>query len=126
MLVDRDRLIQVITNLLSNAAKFSPRGGTIQLNVQAESDSARITIRDEGPGIGEEFRKRIFQKFAQADSSDARVKGGTGLGLSIAKTIVERLGGAIGFDSVAGKGATFYITLPIENALLAAANGGRP
>ena len=68
VLVDRDRLIQVITNLLSNAAKFSPRGGTIHLDIRAGTDSVRILVRDEGPGISEEFRKRIFQKFAQADS----------------------------------------------------------
>jgi PAS domain S-box-containing protein len=115
VLVDRDRLIQVLTNVLSNAAKFSPRGGTIHVNVAMDADTARITVRDEGPGIGEEFRKRIFQKFAQADSSDSRAKGGTGLGLSIAKTIVERLGGAIGFDTVEGEGTTFHISLPVRH-----------
>lgn len=113
--VDRDRLIQVLTNILSNAAKFSPRGGTIHVSIQIEDDSASVSVRDEGPGINEEFQKRIFQKFAQADSSDSRAKGGTGLGLSIARTIVERLGGNIGFSTAPGKGATFQISLPLRH-----------
>jgi PAS domain S-box-containing protein len=112
VLVDRDRLIQVLTNILSNAAKFSPRGATVAVAIRAEFDSVRVSVRDRGPGIAPEFKARIFQRFAQADSSDSRAKGGTGLGLSIAKTIVERLGGSIGFDSVPGEGTTFYVTLP--------------
>jgi PAS domain S-box-containing protein len=112
VLVDRDRLIQVLTNILSNAAKFSPRGAAVEVAIRAELDSVRVSVRDRGPGIAPEFRSRIFQRFAQADSSDSRAKGGTGLGLSIAKTIMERLGGGIGFESVPGEGATFYITLP--------------
>jgi len=112
VLVDRDRLIQVLTNILSNAAKFSPRGTVVVVTIRAEFDSVRVSVRDRGPGIAPEFRSRIFQRFAQADSSDSRAKGGTGLGLSIAKTIVERLGGSIGFESVLGEGTTFHITLP--------------
>src|SRR5205814_7258276 len=72
----------------------------------------RVEVRDEGPGIPDEFRKRIFQKFSQADSSDARLKGGTGLGLSISRAIVERLGGQIGFDTQMGAGTTFYFEFP--------------
>jgi PAS domain S-box-containing protein len=112
VLVDRDRVIQVLTNILSNAAKFSPRGSAVEVGIRADFDSARVSVRDRGPGIAPEFRSRIFQRFAQADSSDSRAKGGTGLGLSIAKTIMERLGGGISFESVPGEGATFYITLP--------------
>ena len=112
VLVDRDRVIQVLTNILSNAAKFSPRGSAVEVGIRADFDSARVSVRDRGPGIAPEFRSRIFQRFAQADSSDSRAKGGTGLGLSIAKTIMERLGGSIGFESVPGEGTTFYITLP--------------
>jgi signal transduction histidine kinase/DNA-binding response OmpR family regulator len=114
VLVDRDRLVQVLTNLLSNAAKFSPSGGAITVQISNENDGVCIAVTDQGPGIPEEFQTRIFQKFAQADSSDSRAKGGTGLGLSIAKTIVERLGGSIDFESPAGKGATFKIHLPIR------------
>ena len=113
----RDRLIQVLTNILSNAAKFSPRGGRDSVAIRTEADSVRVSVRDHGPGIAPEFQPRIFQRFAQADSSDSRAKGGTGLGLSIAKTIVERLGGSIGFDSAPGEGATFYITLPMRQEI---------
>ena len=72
----------------------------------------RICVTDHGRGIAPEFRGRIFQKFAQADSSDARQKGGTGLGLSIAKSIIERLGGQIDFESQVNVGSTFYFDLP--------------
>ena len=72
----------------------------------------RVEVRDKGPGIPEEFRSRIFQKFSQADSSDTRQKGGTGLGLSISRAIVERLGGSIGFESERGLGTTFFLELP--------------
>jgi PAS domain S-box-containing protein len=114
VLVDRDRLIQVMTNLFSNAAKFSPRGGTVHVKLVRGADNLSVRVRDEGPGISPEFRQRIFQRFAQADSSDSRAKGGTGLGLSIAKAVIEKLGGTIGFDSVLGQGAEFHISLPLR------------
>lgn len=114
VLIDSDRLMQVLTNLISNAAKFSPPGGVVRIRVDREGADARITVSDNGPGIPADFCARIFQKFAQADASDTRVKGGTGLGLSIAKTITERLGGRIGFDTVPGKGTSFYVILPIH------------
>ena len=111
-LVDRDRLTQVLTNLLSNAAKFSSRDGVVRVRVGTDAGNVRVEIQDDGPGISLKFRKRIFQKFAQGDSTDARAKGGTGLGLSISKTLIERLGGSIGFASEPGQGTTFYFTLP--------------
>jgi PAS domain S-box-containing protein len=113
--IDRDRLVQVLTNLLSNAAKFSPRGSSIEVRILCDADNVSVSVKDSGPGIPQDFQSRIFQKFAQADSSDSRAKGGTGLGLSIAKTIVEQLGGNISFESVAGHGATFRVTLPIRH-----------
>jgi CheY-like chemotaxis protein len=106
----------VLTNLISNAAKFSPPGGTVRISIDRETRGMRVTVSDNGPGIPAEFCARIFQKFAQADASDSRVKGGTGLGLSIAKTITEKLGGHIGFDTVPGKGTSFYIVLPIHTS----------
>lgn len=118
--VDNDRLNQVITNLLSNAAKFSPPGGKIILNLTEQANGVRVSVSDSGPGIPEEFRQRIFQKFAQADSSDTRQKGGTGLGLSISKAIIEKLGGSIGFETHNGTGTTFYFDLPIWHSPLAA------
>lgn len=115
VLVDRDRLIQVMTNLLSNAAKFSPQGGTVHVRIVKDSDVLCVKVRDEGPGISPEFRQRIFQRFAQADTSDSRAKGGTGLGLSITKAIIEKLGGTIDFESVSGQGTEFRISLPLRH-----------
>ncbi len=110
--VDSDRLIQVVTNLLSNAIKYSPPQGTVNVVMRKQGSRVRMEIIDSGPGIPEEFRSRIFQKFSQADSSDTRQKGGTGLGLSISKIIVERMDGSIGFKSEPGKGTTFFFELP--------------
>jgi PAS domain S-box-containing protein len=109
---DGDRLVQVLTNLISNACKFSPSGGSVSIAVSRLGGRFRVEVTDQGPGISEDFRKRIFQKFSQADSSNTRKEGGTGLGLSISKAIIERLGGSIGFSSEAGKGATFYFEIP--------------
>lgn len=111
--VDAGRLQQVLSNFLSNAAKFSPHGGQVEIVVRQLKDTVRVEVIDHGPGISAEFRNRIFQKFAQADSSDSRQKGGTGLGLAITKEIVERMNGLVGFDSVEGKGARFYFELPL-------------
>lgn len=109
---DHDRIMQVMANLLSNAAKFSPAGSEVEVNVTKDAGVVRVSVADHGPGIPDEFRSRIFQKFAQADSSDTRQKGGTGLGLSITKAIVEHHAGNIDFESAAGAGTTFTFTLP--------------
>ncbi len=111
--VDADRMAQVIVNLLSNAAKFSPPGGRVQIRLARLPNCLRLSVIDQGPGIAPDFRERIFQKFAQADSSDSRQKGGTGLGLSISRAIVERHHGRIDFDSVPGGGTEFYVELPM-------------
>lgn len=110
---DADRLMQVIANLLSNAAKFSPAGGFVRIGLEKRQKSARVWVSDRGPGIPESFENRIFQKFAQADSSDTRQKSGSGLGLSISKMIIEKLGGRIDYHSEAGAGSTFYFDLPL-------------
>ena len=110
--VDRDRLIQVITNLLSNAAKFSPSGEDIIISVTRQNKFIRVSVKDKGPGINENFKKKIFSKFAQADSSDTRRQEGTGLGLSISKAIIEKMDGTIDFESQEGEGSTFFFTLP--------------
>ncbi len=110
---DAARLNQVLANLLSNAAKFSPENGQIKVTVKKSGPSARVEIRDQGTGIPEEFQQRIFQKFAQADTSLTRPRGGTGLGLSISKAIVEQLGGTIGFATAPQKGTTFFFELPL-------------
>lgn len=111
-LVDSDRLLQVMTNLLSNAIKFSPAQGTVLVLLGRHAGRVRVEVSDNGPGIPEEFRQRIFQKFSQADSSDTRQKGGTGLGLAISKAIVERMDGSLGFTSRVAVGTTFFFELP--------------
>jgi signal transduction histidine kinase len=114
VLVDADRIMQVLTNLLSNAAKFSPPHARVTLGAERRGAEVRISVTDRGPGIPRNFRDRIFQRFAQADSSTTRQREGTGLGLSISKAIVEHLGGRIGFESQEGAGTTFFIDLPEE------------
>jgi DNA-binding response OmpR family regulator len=104
--------MQVMANLLSNAAKFSPEGSDVLIRVDRLGNHLRISVKDRGPGIPEAFRSRIFEKFAQADGSSARGHEGTGLGLSITRKLVEAMKGAIGFTSEAGKGSIFYVELP--------------
>ena len=108
--LDSDRFMQVMSNLLSNAAKFSPSPGIVEVATTRVEGTVRICVTDHGPGIPEDFRNKIFGKFCQADSSDSRQKGGTGLGLSIVKAIVESHGGHVGFDTQIGVGTTFHVT----------------
>jgi PAS domain S-box-containing protein len=109
---DPDWLVQVVTNLLSNAIKFSPPGAEVVIGIERRSSTVVVSVRDHGPGIPEDFKPRIFEKFAQADVSDTRQKGGTGLGLSIVKQIVMRLGGEVGFADAPGGGTIFHLELP--------------
>ncbi len=113
---DRDRLAQVLANLLSNAAKFSPEGEDIEISMDITADRARVAVRDRGPGVPEEFRERLFERFTQADASDSRRNTGTGLGLNIAKAIVERMGGTIGFEDADGGGTRFFFELPVHSS----------
>jgi PAS domain S-box-containing protein len=113
---DLDRLVQVGANLISNAVKFSKTGDHVEITARRWGRLARITVQDHGPGIPDEFRARMFTKFAQADSSDTRQRGGTGLGLVIAKEITERHGGRLWFDSSPGAGTSFHIDLPLTEA----------
>jgi signal transduction histidine kinase len=113
---DEDRLAQVIANLLSNAIKFSPRDSEVVLSAEDRGGVVRIAVRDHGCGIPAHFASRVFEKFAQADNSDARAKGGTGLGLSIVKEIVQRLGGNVGFADAPGGGTVFFVDLPAFDA----------
>ncbi len=113
---DADRLMQAMSNLMSNAAKFSPEGGTVTLSATRRDDTVRIAVADHGPGIPEDSRKSIFEKFTQSDATDARQTGGTGLGLSITRAIITHHGGSIGFETETGPeketGTTFTIELP--------------
>ncbi len=108
---DPDRVLQVMTNLLGNAAKFSTAGSDVLVTMERQSPFVRVRVTDHGPGIPPPFRARIFQKFAQATPAGLPSRGGSGLGLSIAKAIVEGLGGRIGF-STASAGTTFHFDLP--------------
>jgi signal transduction histidine kinase len=114
VLVDQQRFLQIMANLISNAIKFSPPEHEVTVNVELAEHSVRIDVSDQGAGVPEEFRDRIFQKFAQADATDARQRGGTGLGLSITKVLVERMQGYINYHSVTGKGSTFYVIFPLQ------------
>lgn len=108
---DPDRLVQVVTNLLSNAIKFSPHGHVVVVGIKDNGSAVRISVRDWGPGIPESFKSQIFEKFAQADGSDARWRGGSGLGLNIVKHIVTRHGGAVCFEDAPGGGTVFHVDL---------------
>lgn len=109
---DRDRIMQVLTNLMANAAMHSPKGGRVELAYSRRNGSARVEVHDQGPGIPASLRGRIFEKFAQSNSSEPRKSGGSGLGLSICKALVENHGGRIGYASRPGGGTTFFFELP--------------
>jgi signal transduction histidine kinase len=109
---DPDRLMQVMANLLSNAAKFSAPGSAVRVRATERDAFVRIEVEDYGTGIPEAFRDRVFEKFAQADSSSSRRFDGTGLGLSITRKLVEAMHGAISFTTILDQGTTFYFDLP--------------
>jgi PAS domain S-box-containing protein len=110
--VDAGRFKQAMSNLLSNAAKFSAPQGEVEVGAERRGASVRVFVRDHGSGISEEFRERIFGRFAQARGDGPRQKGGSGLGLHITRQIVERMNGTIGFVSQVGVGTTFWIEFP--------------
>lgn len=112
ILADALRLSQVMANLLSNAAKFAPAGSAVTVAASRQGRFLRISVSDRGPGVPEHFRRRLFQRFAQASGQKVLAARGSGLGLSIAKDIVEAHQGVIGFDSTAGEKTTFYFELP--------------
>jgi signal transduction histidine kinase len=116
---DPAKLQQVLYNFLSNAIKFSPKAGTINLTAEREfrddgSAAVRISVRDRGPGIESDKQDLIFEKFRQIDGSVTRQHGGSGLGLAISKELVTLIGGTIGVTSTPGHGATFWIVLPLK------------
>lgn len=111
--IDTNRMQQVLTNLISNAVKYSPKEDSVTIDLTFDKKRAFVKVHDNGLGIPESFKKSIFQKFAQADSSDTKQKGGTGLGLNISKAIVEKFGGEMGFLSSKAEGTTFFFDLPV-------------
>jgi len=116
---DPGRLRQVLGNLLSNALKFTPKGGRIRLSASSQADvrggkTLRLQVQDSGVGIAPKHQARIFEAFTQADSSTARRYGGSGLGLTICARLVRLMGGRIDLESELGMGSTFTVTLPLE------------
>jgi signal transduction histidine kinase len=114
--IDANRLLQIMTNLLSNAVKFSPDNASVDVALLANGSRVAIEVRDRGPGISPGFQDKLFTKFCQGDSSDARAQGGSGLGLAISKALVERMGGHISFKTSA-EGTSFFVDLPLRTSL---------
>jgi signal transduction histidine kinase len=112
LMIDPERVRQVLLNLLTNAIKFTPEGGRLAVRVKPVGGMVRVSVTDTGPGIPASQQARIFERFGQVDTTATRGAGGTGLGLSIAKAIVEAHGGRIGVESRPGHGSTFWFTLP--------------
>jgi CheY-like chemotaxis protein len=117
---DDSRLKQVFWNLLSNAMKFTPPGGVVEVTIRKHDNNAEVAVRDSGMGIDPNFLPHVFDRFRQADASTTRKYGGLGIGLSIVSSLVDAHGGSVRAESEgAGKGATFTVTLPlIEHAAL--------
>ncbi|WP_255415215.1 sensor histidine kinase KdpD [Vitiosangium sp. GDMCC 1.1324] len=113
VLADRDRLLQVFSNLLGNALKFTPPGGEVKVSARVEGGTICFQVHDTGPGIAPEALMHIFERFWQADRRDRR---GSGLGLSIAKGLVDAHGGRIWVESEPGHGSTFLFTMPVAAA----------
>ena len=111
---DPDRLVQTLTNLISNAIKFSDAGGKVAIASQVQDNKILFSVEDKGRGIPADKLETIFERFQQVDASDSRKKGGTGLGLSICRHIIEQHDGEIWVDSVYGEGSTFYFEIPLS------------
>jgi len=112
--IDKQRFLQVLTNLLSNAIKYSPEGETVTIALSVAKGRAQILISDHGPGISDDIKDSLFDKFVQSKSSLTKKVGGTGIGLSIVKIIVEEHHGIVRFTSEAGKGTTFTVDIPLK------------
>ena len=113
IIADQRRLQQVLTNYLSNAAKFSHSGGSIRIEWHLKGDSVTVSVVDQGIGIAAEQQPLLFTKFSQLDTTDKRRRGGTGLGLAICKELIERMGGQVGVQSEVDRGSCFWFTLPL-------------
>ncbi len=115
LMMDRDMFINVLTNLISNAIKYSPDGGEIRVLLRQDGDNIRLSVKDHGIGIAKDMQEKVFEKFFRVDSSLTRETGGTGLGLATVKYIVEGLGGKIWVESEMDRGSEFIVLLPVED-----------
>ena len=109
---DRDRIEQVLVNLIDNAVKYSPDGGEVIVTTAPSATSVRVEVADEGMGISPSEHEAVFEKFYRGDPQHRAVPSGTGLGLYICRELVRRMGGTIGVRSSPGEGSTFYFELP--------------
>jgi signal transduction histidine kinase len=114
VLADYERLEEVLVNLVENAIKYSPRGGQVEITARTTSDEVIVSVTDEGIGVPEKDRDRIFERFSRLDSRLVRQMKGTGLGLFICKSIVEAHGGRIWAEQASGGGSRFSFSLPRE------------
>lgn len=112
---DRDKLARVLVNILSNALKYTPEGGRIEIRQTGDKGSVKVSVKDNGIGISAENLSHVFERFFRADKSRSRATGGTGIGLSIAKSLIEAHGGSIKVKSALGSGSEFIIVLPVNN-----------
>lgn len=122
--VDADRFTQVLTNLVGNAVKFTPRGGLVRVEAVVRDGAAEVSVTDTGPGIPREAQETVFERFRQLDESDVRQRDGSGLGLAISRSLVEHQGGRIWVDSEPGHGASFRFTVPLAASAPAPVPGG--
>jgi len=120
--VDSQRLQQILANFLSNAAKFSPLNSQVDITVSAIGEMVRVSVKDNGPGISDDFKSKLFTRFSQGDGSDSRKSSGTGLGLAISKELATAMNAKVGCISKIKHGSTFYIDLPCKSAGLVRSN----
>jgi two-component system phosphate regulon sensor histidine kinase PhoR len=118
---DAERLQQVFLNLVDNAIKYGRSGGSVVAGVEALAGGQQLFVRDDGPGIPDDAKERIFERFFRVDRARSRDQGGTGLGLAIVKHIIQAHGGKVWVQSALGKGSTFHFTLPNSPAAISPA-----
>jgi two-component system OmpR family sensor kinase len=122
---DRDRLRQIVDNLLANVRAHTPPGTHVAVSVRRRDGQARIEVSDDGPGLDDEHLAHVFERFYRADASRARASGGVGLGLSIVAAVAEAHGGHVSARSGPGAGATFVISLPLAESAVDSTDGHR-